>query len=1017
MIQLKLSTITKKFKRLYIMKILLLHLSDIHIKDASFCDDKYIHSIISALSEVPKFEQVILLFSGDIAFSGKREQYEHAKHFLGKIIKNIKEKYLDDDKKVHTIIVPGNHDINFNGQSRDRAEIAKTWKEHGLQNYIEGDIAKMSNFFEFANYNNCFKSKNLVDNIVLKYGQYSIQFNLINSAPLSILNDTNGDNEQGLHYLSLSDIEKLHKLSDTNVCFTIMHHGIDWFSTELREQLSNAIVSHSTALFVGHNHIQHSEFKNIDGNSDCMIVRGGTIQLLGQVSEFNCVILDTDTNFLNVYDCKSIDGDVYAVSQQQERAIEKLYKFNDFQINKEFFHEINAAHFNGMSTNELFVFPSMLHILDEYNNTNKIECFDDFAATVDKCDVCYIEGGDLSGKTQLLHYLYLKTFEKAVPILVDAEEIKGESINEILKIAFFKQYTNDSKLYNKYLQLDKNLKIIFIDNLDKIKHYSKFIADIQSKYGKVICTSRLSLNVDIKEALLAQITEDREICRLQIEPFYYEKRKELISKACKILYSGLSDSALSTKIKEINDFIMGELKIFNISPYFILSYCNNFSKRTISDRSNLNTFSEVFKANMVKSLESVTSYKVETVLFILEEIAYQIVTRKAYPISISFITKIIETYNEKYDQKINVIEFINNLVESKIWKFYGEQYLKFSSESILAFFAGKKISDNRHTEEGQLIIKALVKNICFGINADILQFIIAYNNDSNLLNMLISEANSFFDKLEEFSFEKNNLPYLNSPVPQLHLSAPDQTKKMAETKRIEQHERQIKTQVETISIFDYTESDLNKFVNKQVRLQRLSILTSMLYSNFYHIILATDKSQYINAIFSQPNKIVFYMLEPFSKNFPTVIDELYGEVHADNPNITKENIAEIFVSISQTMILNVYDFVARNCGSDETIESLKKYANNSKNVNYNILLTMILENMNKLEQFGKLAEKIDDDSQNKCISAIIKRIVYKHFVWNNVPMVKYGQHLADRYFENNKTQLSKIRKKSFHKKR
>lgn len=999
------------------MKILLLHLSDIHIKDSGFCEDKYIKSIVSTLTEVPKFEQVILLFSGDVAFSGKSEQYEHAKHFLGKIIKNIKDKYLDDAKRIHTIIVPGNHDIDFNGQNRNRSEIASVWKENSLQSYIDSDINKMSKFFEFANYNGCFKSKSLVDNIILEYGHYSIQFNLINSASLSILNDINGDNEQGLHYLPPMDFEKLHKLGTANVCFTIMHHSLDWFSNTIREQFSDAIVSHSTALFVGHNHIQHSEFKNVDGNSDCMIVRGGTIQSLGQASEFNCVILDTETNFLNVYGCRSIDGDVYEVSLQQERSIEKLYRYRDFQINKEFFYEINSANFNGMSTNELFVFPSMLHILDEYNNTDKIESFDDFVSTIDKCDVCYIEGGDLSGKTQLLRYLYLKSFEKAVPLLIDAADIKGESINEIVKANFFKQYTSESKIYSKYLQLDKSLKVIFIDNLDKIKHISKFIAEVQAKCGKVICTSRLSLNVDIKEALLAQITEDHEICRLQIEPFYYKKRKELISKACKTLYQRLSDSALSTKTREINDFIMGELKIFNISPYFILSYCNNFSKRTISDRSNLNTFSEVFKANMVKSLESVTSYKVETILFILEEIAYQTVISKVYPMSISFITDIVDRYNKLYDQKINVIEFINNLVDAKILKYYGNQYLKFSSESILAFFAGKKISDNRHTEEGRTIIKALIKNICFGINADIIQFIIAFNNDSRLLNMLICEANSFFDELEEFSFEKNNLPYLNSPVPQLHLPAPDQTKKLAETKRIEQHERHVKTQIETINIFDYTEDDLNKFVNKQARLQRLSILTSMLYSNFYHIILATDKGQYVDSIFSQPNKIVFYMLEPFSKNFSTVIDELYEEIHDNNPNLTKENIAEIFVSISQTMILNVYDFVARNCGTDETIDSLKKFADNSKNVNYKIILTMILENMNKLEQFGKLAEKIDDDSNSKCISAIIKRIVYKHFIWNNVPIVKYGQHLADRYFENNRTQLDKIRKKSFHKKR
>ena len=78
---------------------------------------------------------------------------------------------------------------------------------------------------------------------------------------------------------------------------------------------------------------------------------------------------------------------------------------------------------------------------------------------------------------------------------------------------------------------------------------------------------------------------------------------------------------------------------------------------------------------------------------------------------------------------------------------------------------------------------------------------------------------------------------------------------------------------------------------------------------------------------------------------------------------------------------------------------------------------MVLENMSRLEEFGRQAEEIEKMTKNKLIHDMIKRIVHKHFSWNNVPLVGYGQKLAQKYFNNDKNSIRKIQNRSMRKKR
>lgn len=997
------------------MKILILHLSDLHIKDNTHTKDEVINPIVSVLQELPSFDKAILVISGDVAYSGKKEEYAHAVHFIGKIIQKLKKNYFEQNQQIDTIVVPGNHDIDFKNTQRSRSFIKSAINNGSIETIITEDISSMSNFFNFAKYNRCFLAKKTTDKITLEYDGYRIQFNLINSAPLSAFKDPTGDNEQSLHYINPEEINALSSTDGANICFTVIHHGFDWYDYNSRQLLENKLVESSSIVFLGHDHIQSSEFRNIDGSTECIFMKGGIISANNTVCEFNCVILDTDKNSFTTFDCKSDTGTIYSLQKQQDISLDRKLSRNGFHVKKEFFSQLNSADFNGMRIDDMFVFPSLLQVTEDFSEKQKpIESYEDLIKVIGESSLCIIEGSDLSGKTQLLKYIYSKIFESKLPLLIDADNIiKRSTVNTIIKNAFFEQFSSSENDYNKYSQMDKTKKVILIDNINRVKDIQSFLKELSEKYSLVICTTSPSSNTDVKETIISEITESNVVCKLRIEKFYFEKRNLLIKKACDSLFPDISEKSKLDKVKEINNFIIEQLKLFDISPYFILSFCANYAKRTKGDGNDLNVFGEVFKANLVKAFESNSDIRVDTAFFVLGELAFQIMLGREYPLSFSTFSSIIQDYNINYGNKINSAIFVKNLMDAKIIKPYGDDYIKFYSTNILAYFAGKKIAENKDTAAGKELIRYLIKNICFGINSEVIRFVIASNNDVNLLNMLIDEINYYFNDLEEFSFEKNNLSYLCKSVSKMKLQAPNSVDKKKEVTRIDSQERRmLSKKIDVLDIFDYDDKDLEKFSNKQIRLQRLSILTSSLYANFYHIILASDKNKYVEAIFTQPNKILFFMLSPFDKDFSKMIDEIYQDVKVNNEKITKEMIAELFIHISETLMLNVLDCTARNCGTNETIDSLGKYVENNNSINNRIILTMIHENMGHLKTFGEMAERIDDGTSIPIISNMIKRIVYKHFLWNKVSLVGYGQHLADRYFSNDRKKIKSIRNRT-----
>ena len=241
------------------MRILFLHLSDAHFRS----DTKYsyidINAMTNALKQMNGFDECILVFSGDIAYSGEEDQYQRASGFISRLITKIKSDYLKG-KIIHTLIVPGNHDNLANNPKRGIEELKGYYSsEKNINEKFYEDLKQLDNFYLFADKNYCFRKGKVVDVRKIQFGKFVIKVNLINSAPLSLLCD--GNEDKGLHYMPQREIDKLSFDKKENYTVSVMHHSPEWFSDESKQALYKKLHETSDLIFIGHEHFSISENK------------------------------------------------------------------------------------------------------------------------------------------------------------------------------------------------------------------------------------------------------------------------------------------------------------------------------------------------------------------------------------------------------------------------------------------------------------------------------------------------------------------------------------------------------------------------------------------------------------------------------------------------------------------------------------------------------------------------------------------------------------------------------------
>lgn len=283
------------------MMLKILHLSDLHFTASGISQDLVVSSLSKMLEKLCKEETKpnVIVLTGDIAFSGKTEEYAKAKEFIDKIA-------LFCNVNVERIfIIPGNHDV-------DRSKIEKkfiNWyykftKEEELNDVLTTSQAMevikggTNAYFEFLKH--YMSGKNSIGDLgqfvaTVPFGQNGLSLKII-GLNSSLFCGYDGDDQKKLA-LGLSQVNDCSENIDSNkdIVISCVHHPFECFHSceaptlSLLERISDIILS-------GHVHKANNyAYRSSKSGETIFVTAGSGYEKRTTQNGFNIIEIDSDS--------------------------------------------------------------------------------------------------------------------------------------------------------------------------------------------------------------------------------------------------------------------------------------------------------------------------------------------------------------------------------------------------------------------------------------------------------------------------------------------------------------------------------------------------------------------------------------------------------------------------------------------------------------------------------------------------------------------------------------------------
>lgn len=983
------------------MNISFLHLSDIHSDGKESLVNIKLSRISDALREFSSIDEMILICSGDLANTGQQCEYEKFNIFLETL--NTKVKKETGVKKVHMLVIPGNHDLKFNGDDRVCADILKYQENNMLDSKFSNELEMMENFKNYAQSQGCFILELIHDTKIFNFNGFSIQVNLLNTAPFS----TKKNDNKELHYLPEESINSLIKQDNIDLAITIMHHSPEWFEWKSKKLLETTIRDHTEILFMGHDH--DVETINITSQPDdtTILCKGGLYSgNINRKSTFSISTLNTETcNFRqkifewNKQHC-IFSSDLPEVNKTIIPKTKKI-KVKDTFISELLADKQNLAEYS----TDYFVFPSIKQRNEStIAEKSKIVSEDDFFRLLNTIPLISVIGKNNAGKTTVLKYLYLKSIKKGYfPLFMGVENYRrNRNVNKIIKDLFEEQYSENSVDFTRYKQLKKSERIIIIDDFDYIEQSSireALIKNLNTEMGCVIISSKESFNFDLTDAAKKILENETQIVELLISDFFKAKRAELIKKICetdkRLCLSDVED------ISKIIDFhVLKKHELFNLSPEFIIQCVKYFMGLDKRERRNEAVFNVIFETNIRNSvIENADIIDVQNFLISLEEIAFYMHFHKTERVTTDEIESIINDYNKKYTLKINAKNFVDVVKNAKILNGCVNSFeYQFCSRNHLAYFVANKINKLINKKGPDVIeLSYIIDNICFGINDTILLFLSYLRNNTNFALTLCEKAESLLFNLEEIDFDLSNIQFIKGEN-KSKVSLPTKLEKSEYKQYVGEMEKERREQdeleVRYKGLYDYDENDIDKLQYKLARALKYTEIIAKSLNSQFSILEADEKIRIVDCLYRFPNKILYAVLKRAEDKYDQIILEL--KEHFDSLDLERkpneDELKRVVNDLSIALCLSLYDNLAFCSANSATMSVLDSY--NFTNSNYSIMNLLMQENGTSTNEFVNKAYKLAQESDNEFLHHLIKMVVRKHVITHDEINYKQLDKLA-----------------------
>lgn len=757
-------------------KFLIVHLSDIHISEASDSILARANQLSKSIfSQIHQVHKVVIIASGDIAWSGSSGQYALAKEF----IENIKAILVDEkaDLVIDVVVCPGNHDVDFTQNNDIRSVVLEKIRNEGAENIssslIECATSLQQDFFDFRNQVTTVDlelDNKLVWGHKIEVGDRVVGIRCLNVAWMSEKREIQG----ALHF-PVSMIRPFDYGQKKGINITVLHHPFNWYSQSTYHAFKNAVRHESHFVITGHEHHQNIGENQDMHSSPSIYIEGGVLYETadrGATSTFNTILVDlNDDGYVSSF--YGWNGTTYlqSVDESEWGTFRPLPSKGGprYRLVEKFESELNdpGAKFSHPAKKEIgmtdiFVWPD-LHFLDDVTPVKRQQSASllEMISNISSAGA-FIKGGDRRGKTTLLKQGFRSYHQRGfLPVYIKASWLQKQHIREPLKAVNFaleRQYVRES--HQGFHQESKEKKILLLDDLQQAtltpSQLSDCLEGVFKFFAAIVVTAKdspeyLDLTSVDKVAALRGFTQ------YEIREFGHKKRYELIRRWMSIGDGIDADSrewmATVDRMEKDLTATVGR-QLVPAVPIFLLTLLQSGEAHRTADLQN-SAFGHYYRYLIASSLESSGIQKEQwaEIFNYCSNLAWVIFSSSASSISEIQITEFSTNYAKEFTP-IAPGRRLRDLEGAGIISVSDGNYM-FRYPYIYYMFLGQYIADHVDDNEVNRVIGNLCDDLHLKDNSSILLFIAHHTKRSVIYERLCASLLECFSEHSMFDFERD----------------------------------------------------------------------------------------------------------------------------------------------------------------------------------------------------------------------------------------------------------------------
>ncbi len=993
------------------MKILIIHLSDIHLKESKQQNPILfnIKKIADAASScVVKPAAIFVVVTGDIAFSGKLKEYEIAKDFFSDLQSKIEAMA---NCPINYVFVPGNHDCDFSFSDCARELILSNLSEDECDDsIIEQSIKVQRYYFDFLQSITGNKEILIKDKMftIKRYSvnDYSIDFNLINSAWMSSIKEQQGKIVYPCQYIrqSVSDKER-----PASVSITLFHHPYPWYESTNGRAFKTEIEKVSDIILTGHEH-DDGFFKKSDrdgGNTEYL--EGDVLQESESIntSGFNIIILDLDAKQQEIiHFCWSELGyyktTADSITSSFLRNINRLKNEFILQENFEskFLHDPGAQYSHPYKDNiqldDIFIYPDLKRIPFIGDRNVKPEIIQrplrNFFIENDHISII---GQEKIGKTSLAKMLFLNFRSGGfVCILINGAEIKGFDegyLVELLKRVFIKEYSSPD--WDRFRQLDFEKRVIIIDDYDKANLNAKgregLIETLKPLFKHIVFIG--GEEIQIKDLLTIEKSQSKllDFVECNIMEFGYALRSELIEKWYSLSQDYYVDEIeLDQKIIKTERIITSLLgKNFIPSyPIFILALIQQQDIQTpIKPSTSTGSYGYLYESLLTTALlkSSKLIIDLDTQYSYLSELAYFIFKNRKKYLSEGQAYDWHNVYCTDYSVRLDFSEILEYFINASVI-IREDEKLSFRYSYLYYYFVGRYFRDHIGEQVIRDYILKMTTRLYQNESANILLFLCYLSKDPYILETIISTSKSLFSTNAEFNIITDTdflyQAFESLPKVILNSNAPKENRRaLLDQKDMMSADEPMLVDQDKEDFVDDNE-DINQFLQINAAMKTVHIIGQIL-RNFHGSLKGKQKLELAQECYSLGMRVLKFIFTLVEENIDEILEVISEALPSIKPKLSQREIDEesrrILFMLMEGFTFAIIRHISDSLGHDKLALTFDEIIKSNNHISYRFIDLSV-----RLDYFFNNFPEAEVIELYKCTKKMsFPQSLLRHLVW------------------------------------